>query len=217
MTSTIPSWGPPSANFRDIVRRASDSPRRPRDEERCDMCGETLFGEHRHVVDVRSNEFMCACQPCSLLFDRDAAGGGHFRLVRDRRVLVDADFDDPVWHRLGVPVGLAFFVPHGAGVDVQAVYPGPAGPTESTVEPGDWADLVSTQPDLADVEPDVEAVLVRRMRDVNECWVLPVDDCYRLVAVLRTHWQGFNGGDEVWDELAAFFDDLRAKARLGGG
>jgi hypothetical protein len=55
------------------------------------------------------------------------------------------------------------------------------------------------------MEPDVEALLVRRGRDA---WVLPVDDCFRLAAVLREHWSGFQGGDAVWEQVERFFAGL---------
>ncbi len=64
---------------------------------------------------------------------------------------------------------------------------------------------------LASLEDDVEALLVHRARGAREQWLVPVDACYRLVAVVRTHWKGFGGGERVWSEIAAFFDELRAK------
>src|SRR3954464_14393158 len=65
--------------------------------ERCDLCGAPIAADHRHLLDVASRELMCACRPCALLFDRDAAGAGgrHYRLVPDRRLRVDElDLDD---------------------------------------------------------------------------------------------------------------------------
>ena len=37
---------------------------------------------------------------------------------------------------------------------------------------------------------------------------MPIDECYKLVGLIRTHWRGLSGGDEVWDEIARFFDRL---------
>jgi hypothetical protein len=39
--------------------------------------------------------------------------------------------------------------------------------------------------------------------------VVPVDDCYRLVAIVRRHWRGMYGGDTVWEEIQRFFGGLR--------
>ena len=60
------------------------------------------------------------------------------------------------------------------------------------------------------MQPDVEALLVNRVRGAREQWIVPIDDCFRLAALIREHWTGFQGGDEVWDEIARFFAELRA-------
>jgi len=46
-----------------------------------------------------------------------------------------------------------------------------------------------------------------------ETFLVPIDDCYRLVGEVRRHWQGINGGDLVWRRIEAFFGELRARAR----
>jgi hypothetical protein len=63
------------------------------------------------------------------------------------------------------------------------------------------------------MEHDVEALLINRARGLRGQWIVPVDDCYRLVAVIRTRWRGFSGGTEVWQEMERFFDDLDGRAR----
>jgi hypothetical protein len=42
---------------------------------------------------------------------------------------------------------------------------------------------------------------------------LPVDRCYQLVGIIRQRWRGFTGGNDVWEAIRAFFDDLRREAR----
>ena len=88
----------------------------------------------------------------------------------------------------------------------------PAGATESLLSLGTWEDLVAARPALADVEADVEAVLVRVEHGESESFVVPIDVCYRLVGHLRRLWTGFDGGDEARGQLTAFFDDVRARA-----
>ncbi len=46
---------------------------------------------------------------------------------------------------------------------------------------------------------------------------MPVDVCYELVGRMRLHWQGFDGGAEARADLAAFFDRVRARARIVKG
>ena len=61
---------------------------------------------------------------------------------------------------------------------------------------------------LGELQPDVEALLVSRARDMNEHWLVPIDDCYELVGLIRTRWRGFARGEEVWAAIEGFFDDL---------
>ena len=42
----------------------------------------------------------------------------------------------------------------------------------------------------------------------------PIDQCFRLVAILRKHWRGLSGGTEVWSEIDKFFRELD---ELAGG
>jgi hypothetical protein len=184
------------------------------EEERCELCSAPLPAEHRHLVDLQSRQLLCACRPCSLLFDQRAAGGGHYRLVPDRRLRLD-DFalDEVTWERLQIPVDMAFFFYSSPAGRVMAFYPSPMGATESRLELGAWRQLEQANPVLASMEPDVEALLVNRARAGRGQWLVPVDDCYRLVAVIRTRWRGFTGGKEVWLELERFFEQLDRRAR----
>ena len=45
-----------------------------------------------------------------------------------------------------------------------------------------------------------------------EYYLAPIDQCYRLVGLIRAHWRGLSGGTEVWREIAQFFDELKARA-----
>lgn len=171
--------------------------------ERCDMCRAPIPGRHRHVLDEQRDELMCACQACTLLFDRDAAGRGHYRLVPDRRMRLP----ELTPRELGVPVGLAFFVPRADG-SVVAHYPSPIGATEWDVEPEAWRGATERCPPLRDLEPGVQALLVNTARGAAEHWIVPIDDCYRLVALVRREWTGLSGGSTVWPAIDRFFAAL---------
>jgi uncharacterized protein DUF5947 len=181
--------------------------------ERCDLCGEPIPAQHRHLLDVSTRELMCACQACRLLFERPAAGGGgvHYRLVPDRRLRLD-DFvmDDAAWARLRIPVDMAFFFHSTEAERVQAFYPGPMGATESLLELEAWEELERDNPVLETLEPDVEALLVNRARGARQYFVVPIDDCYRLAGLIRTRWRGLSGGEEVWKEIDGFFKEVAA-------
>jgi hypothetical protein len=175
-------------------------------EERCELCSAALPGEHRHVLDLNADELRCACRACALLFERDAAARGHYRLVPRRRVRLDAHGME-----LAVPVGLAFFVVQPDG-SIRARYPSPIGATSWEMDAAAWQALVAAWPQLADLVPAVEALLVDTARGQDEHWIVPLDDCYRLVAVIREHWTGLSGGKEVWPAVDRFFAELAGPA-----
>ncbi len=193
------------------IRRAR---RRTASVERCGMCAGPVAPEHRHVWDEQDRELMCACTPCSLLFARDAAGASRYRLVPAHgRRLTGLSVDE-----FAVPVGLVFFVKQQDG-RVLAHYPSPLGTTESEIDAGAWRAVEARSPALAELTPRVEAFLVwtGTPRGGGQQWVVPVDDCFRLVALIRRHWTGMSGGSAVWREIPRFFDELgRRHARPSG-
>jgi Family of unknown function (DUF5947) len=182
--------------------------------ERCELCGEPVPSDHRHLLDLESRELLCACRACTVLFDRREAGGSHFRLVPDRRlVLEDFVLDDVTWARLRIPVDMAFFFHHSGEGRLMAFYPSPLGPTESALELDAWDELVGANPVLATLEPDVEALLVNRARGARRHFLVPIEDAYRLVGLIRIHWRGLSGGTQVWDEIERFFAELTGSSK----
>jgi hypothetical protein len=178
-------------------------------QELCDLCGEPVPAGHRHIVDLDDRRLMCACRACTILFDRPEAGGGHLRLLPLRRRRLEGfDLDEARWSRLRIPVDMAFFFRSTVDDRVLAFYPSPMGPTESLLELDAWDELEAANPVLREMEPDVEALLISRARDMHEHWLVPIDDCYELVGLIRSHWRGLGGGEEVWHEIGRFFDDL---------
>jgi hypothetical protein len=94
-----------------------------------------------------------------------------------------------------------------------AMYPGPAGATESLLPLTAWTTLVADNPMLEQLEPDIEALLVNRVASSREYFIAPIDACYELVGLIRMHWRGLSGGDAVWREIACFFSRLQQNAR----
>jgi Family of unknown function (DUF5947) len=188
----------------------------------CDLCAGPLPAGHRHLLDLDTRTLMCACRACALLFDREAAGGGHYTLLPERRrLVVDFLLDDASWDELLIPVDMAFFYRDSRAGRVIAMYPGPMGATESQLTLDGWTDLEAANPVLRHLRPDVEALLVNRARGVREHFLVPLDACFRLVALMRTRWKGLAGGAELWAALDDFFDELRRQAeyvpRADGG
>ena len=59
-----------------------------------------------------------------------------------------------------------------------AMYPSPAGATESLLPLTAWTTLVADNPVLGQLEPDVEALLVNRVGESREYFLAPIDACY---------------------------------------
>ena len=183
-------------------------------EERCELCGTPIPAEHRHVADLQARSLLCACRACAILLGRPGAGGGHYRLVPERRLLLeDFRLTDEQWAALQLPVDLAFFFRSTAADRVIALYPSPLGATESQLELDAWDAVADENPVLAELEPDVEALLVNRARGAREAYLVPIDECYALVALIRSRWKGLAGGAEVWHGIDEFFERLRTQAR----
>jgi hypothetical protein len=109
---------------------------------------------------------------------------------------------------------MAFFFHSTPAARVMAYYPSPMGPTESQLELTAWTALEAANPILRTLVPDVEALLVNRARGARQHFVAPIDDCYRLVGLIRGRWRGLSGGQEVWAEVGRFFDALQARSRI---
>jgi hypothetical protein len=200
----------PGAALRRAIRRGRVGRAEPdQDEERCDLCAAPLPSGsadshgHRHLLDEQRDGLLCSCQACALLFEREAAGRGHYRLVPEhRRRLAELDT-----HALGLPVGLVFFVRDDDG-RVVANYPSALGATHAEVDEQTWRGLVEQCPPLGELAPGVQALLVNTNRGACEHWVVPIDVCYRLVAVIKREWQGLSGGGTVWPAIEEFFAEL---------
>jgi len=169
--------------------------RRPRaaldgEEERCEICTAPIPDDHRHVVDLDRHSLLCACRGCHLLFAPDGAGGRRFRAVPDR-------YEEVAPPSLAeIPVGVVFFYVSSPLGRVVALYPGPAGATESLLP-------LDAQADFDMLTPDVEAVLV----GAGSAYVVPIDACYELVGLLR------RPDADIGDVLDSFFGRVKAKAR----
>jgi hypothetical protein len=212
-----------ASSLRALARRPL--PAAPVAEERCDVCAQLVPEGHRHLLDPPADAVLCACQACALLFAGGgaredatagvrAAGGPRYRLIPRRRIRLGGPVIDALtWAALGVPVTLAFFVRGVPPVSdgVTAGYPSALGTTRSTVTPDAWDLLTARHPDLAALAPGTEALLVDRAgHRPDEQWIVPLDDCYRLVALLRTQWKGFTGGAEAAQLVRQFFAGLVA-------
>lgn len=188
--------------------------------EKCELCFTPLPAEHCHLVERRTRRLVCCCQPCGLLFSgRHSAT--YRRVPLEVKSLADFRLSDVQWESLLIPINLAFFYrpeepekpggPSAAG-RVIAVYPSPGGPIESLLGLEAWQAIVDDNPQLGDLQPEVEALLVNRLSGQHLYYIVPIDECYRLSGVIRLHWRGLSGGSEVWEAVGQYFDRLKEKS-----
>ena len=164
------------------------------------------------MLEMATRKIVCACDACTMTFVPVVEG--RFKVIpRDARSLPEFEISDPDWEGLALPINLAFFFYDSPNEKMTALYPSPAGATESLLPLTAWKAIVSQNPILQKMEPDVEALLVHRAGDAREYFIAPIDKCFELVGLIRMHWRGFTGGEEVWLEIGKFFDALKASAR----
>ncbi|MBI3854395.1 MAG: hypothetical protein HY293_01755 [Planctomycetes bacterium] len=177
-----------------------------RTEDPCGLCGAPIEDRHAHVVEASSGGILCVCRGCAGVFDH---ASGKFRRIPDRVVRVSGlEMSDPDWAALEIPIGLAFFRNRPSLGRVQAFYPSPLGAVESSVPAEAWSALLAAHPEVASMEPEVEALLVRR----KEGYIVPLDEAHALIGLIRRNWRGFSGGDEVGPAIVKFFTELRERS-----
>lgn len=179
--------------------------------EHCDLCRITIMPWHRHLLSMANRQIACACDACALRF-HDVVGGSYKLIPRDVRALPNLHLSEAQWDALSVPIDLAFIFYHAEADKMVAMYPSPAGATESLLPLDTWQILVAENPVLAQMQADVEALLVNRVGAGRVYYLAPIDVCYRLVGLIRVHWRGLSGGERVWQEIFEFFAELQQKA-----
>lgn len=186
--------------------------------EQCELCSLELRSEHPHLIEFTQRKLLCACDACALLFSAHA-GSKFKRVPGDVRLLANFRMTDAEWEGLLIPINLAFFFQNSLNSRVSALYPSPAGATESLLPLETWSGIVQSNSVLSRLEPDVEALLVNRVGQSRgaspaEYYIVPIDACYKLVGLIRIHWRGLSGGTEVWQKIGNFFSELRARAEV---
>jgi hypothetical protein len=181
-------------------------------QEHCDFCSAGLSSHHRHLLEISNSRIVCTCDPCAIRF-QDVVGGRFKLIPRDLWRLPELSLPDLEWENLALPINLAFFFYSTPEKKMKALYPSPAGATESLLPLAAWNSLAERNPRLATMQSDVEAFLVNRVGTKREYYVVPIDVCFELVGLIRMHWRGLSGGDAVWQQVETFFARVSANAR----
>jgi len=195
--------------LRRLANRLPDAAPAATAEERCDLCSTTIPADHRHLLHVEERRIVCTCETCRALF----SGDGPYRPTGSRTVWLDGlDLPDELWASFRIPIGLAFFFESSSAGGVVAFYPSPAGTTECELDLGAWDTLVAANPVLEGLESDAEALIVNRLGGARQHAIVPIDECYRLVGLVRVSWEGISGGARIETAVARFFEELQEKA-----
>jgi hypothetical protein len=192
----------PLATLRQLVPK----PRERR--EFCELCAKTLSPIHQHVLELEKRNVLCACDACAILFD-GSRRQRYRRIPRDTRLLKDFAMDNYEWESLLIPINLAFFVHNSTAGRVIAQYPSPGGTMESSLDLEYWNVIADHNPIVKTFEQDVEALLVNRIPASAQYYRAPIDQCFRLVGIIRMQWRGLSGGTGVWNEIDRFFQELK--------
>ncbi len=177
--------------------------------ERCDICHAPLPDDHRHMLHLVERRIVCACEACWALY----SGEAEYRPTGMRTVWLD-EFQCPeeIWAAFQIPIGLAFLMRSTVTESVVAFYPSPAGATESELTLEAWDALVALNPTLEQLESDAEALVVNRITEPAQYAIIPIDQCYALVGLIKSRWEGISGGDAVEQAVPEFFAAIRSRA-----
>ena len=63
-------------------------------------------------------------------------------------------------------------------------------------------------PVLDRLEPDAEALVVDRTTPDRVYAIVPVDQAYKLVGLVKERWEGISGGRGVQEAVAEYFEAL---------
>jgi Family of unknown function (DUF5947) len=177
--------------------------------ERCELCGTTIPEDHRHLLHLVERQIVCSCEACWAM----RAGEGDYRPVGNRTLwLEDLDIPDDLWASFQIPIGLAFFMESTVTNCVVAMYPSPAGATESELHFDSWQRMLLLNPLLNTLEPDIEGLIVNRLAEPSAHVIAPIDTCYALTGTIKASWEGISGGGAVEEAVAAFFERLHDRA-----
>jgi Fe-S cluster biogenesis protein NfuA len=172
----------------------------------CELCSIGMSDEHKHLIHLGERRILCVCASCWAL----RSGDGDYRPVGNRTVrLEDFRIDDEQWAAFQIPIGLAFFMISSVTGSVIALYPSPAGATESELDLAAWRDVVDGNPGF-ELEPDTEALIVNRLSEPAQHLIAPIDAAYGLVGIVKSSWEGISGGAGVTDAVTGYLAGVGA-------
>ena len=182
----------------------------PRPSEACDLCHAPLSEPHQHLLDTAARRLECVCDPCAILF---SSREQKYRRVPSRvRFLPDFRMTDVQWDQLMIPIGIAFLFRNSTLDKFMALYPSPAGAVESLLTLEAWESITRDNPEVRTMQSDVEGLLAYRVGTAREHYIISIDECFKLIGMIRMKWKGFSGGMAMWQEIGKFLEALKQRS-----
>ena len=189
--------------------------------ERCDLCGLEIGPDHDHLIDPAERRLVCACGACAVLFSAQA--GTKFKRVpqdvtRTRRA-------DDQRLRSGRRSGCRSIWRSSTTARRRDGW-WPATPVRRARRSPCWSSRpgrkssasIPSSPACSPTSRRCWSTACAAARTRTACFLVPIDQCFRLVGIIRMQWKGFTGGTAVWEEIDGFFAELaRWRARRGQG
>ncbi|MDV3244099.1 MAG: Rieske (2Fe-2S) protein [Nitrososphaerales archaeon] len=164
------------------------------------------------MLHLPDRSVSCACNTCILTMAKE----GVLKPITPKRYVRLEQFvmSDEIWEAFQIPVGLAFFFWSSVENRIMGFYPSPMAAVEVLLPiQNTWFELERVNPILKELRSDIDALLVNRMRGTTHAYyVSPIDECYKLVGIMRTTWKGITGGREAEAAIIRFFEELRKKS-----
>jgi len=174
---------------------------------KCDFCGSGIADEHEHLIDIQKGKVLCACESCSVTESKE-----QIKRVPKRYLYLDSfNMPEEVWGVFEIPINLAFFYRSPIKGRTVSVYPSPLGAIEGKSSTIAWNELLELNPILEQIEEDVEALMVNKTMTPNEYYIAPIDECYKLIGLMRSSWKGITGGTAAYEAIKDFFANLKQK------
>ena len=133
--SRWPREGEPRARHRPapVPRDAGRAGRALEEEEaQCELCPIAIPSAHKHLLHLDERRILCVCATCWATALRRRAS---CRPVGNRTAWLDGfALSDEQWAAFQLPIGLAFLMISSVTGSVVALYPSPAGATESELD-----------------------------------------------------------------------------------
>jgi hypothetical protein len=118
---------------------------------------------------------------------------------------------DAQWDALMIPSASLFWsASERAEESWRSIPAGRAGRSLLTLDA--WQDIQQDNPELGAMQTDVEGLLAYRLGSAREHFIVPIDECFKLIGLIRLNWKGFSGGMEMWKEIGKFLEELKERS-----